>query len=382
MQFKEYVRFTKVSAFFAFCTALLSPVLSPYLKGMGFSDFQLGLVFSFLPLSIIIFSPMIGKLSDMTNRRMVIEIGIALEILAVAIYAFGNSLLMIGLARVLDAVAATTVSMITLAKVQDSIGSKKRGEYTGWTESFNYVGGLTAPVIGALLADKLFIRAPFFFSIALLSILFFSLFKKGDFPKIDGKKLNPLKEIKRFLSCRQLRGMGILGIVMHASTPAVSLFLPLFIIYELGLGISFVGYALFFLGFMHIFQFWFGKISDKYGSWKIVLLGCLISALGAIMMSFSTSFFVLAIFLFIRGIGNAMWNVSAWTLMSDIGEKRRKEGGTITSYLSIATMGAFISFLVSGLVVTFYNIQTLFLLNGLLVLAGIVFSYRFLKNKV
>jgi len=380
MQFKEYIRFTKVSAFFAFSTALLSPVLAPYLKGLGFSDFQLGIIFSFLPLSIIFFSPVVGKLSDVTNRKIVIEVGIILEILAIALYAFGNSFLMISFARVLDAIAATTVSMITLAKVQDTIGSKKRGEYTGWTESLNYLGGFVAPVIGAILADRFFIKAPFFVSITLLSILFFSLFKGDKIPKVDGKKLNPLKEIKKFLSYRELKGMGILGIAMHATTPAINLFLPLFIIYELGLSISFVGYALFFLGFMHIFQFWFGKVSDKYGSWKIVLMGCVISAVGMIFMSFSTSFALLALFLFIRGIGNSMWNVSAWALMSDIGEKRKREGGIITSYLSIATIGAFFSFLLSGLVVTYFDIKTLFLLNSIVVLIGVAFSYSFLKK--
>lgn len=382
MQFKEYLRFTKISAFFAFSTALLSPVLSPYLKGMGFSDFQLGLVFSLLPLSIILFCPFIGKLSDMTSRRIVIEMGIVLEVLAVVIYIFGNSLLLVGFARVLDALAAISVSLISLAGVQDVIGSRKRGEYTGWTETFNYLGGLTAPVIGALLADIFFIQAPFLLSMVLLSVLFFSLFRASPLPKIDGRKLNPLGEIGKFLSNRQLRGMAIAGIVMHASTPAINLFLPLFIIYELGLNISYVGYALFFLGFMHIFQFWFGKIADRHGSWKIVLLGCVISALGMTFMSFSTSFAMLILFLFIRGTGNAMWNVSAWSLMSDIGERSRREGSVITSYLSIATIGAFVSFLLSGLVVTFYSIQTLFLLDSIVVLAGAAVSYRFLKKKV
>jgi MFS family permease len=156
----------------------------------------------------------------------------------------------------------------------------------------------------------------------------------------------------------------------------------LFIIYELGLSISFVGYALFFYGVTHIFQFWFGKISDKYGSWKIVLLGCLIFAIGLGFLSISDNFLLIVLFLFIQGAGGGMWNTSAWSLMSDIGEKYKKEGSVVTTYISLAKMGAFVSFLLSGLVVTFYGIQTLFLINSFVILAGIALAYGFLKNNI
>ena len=380
MHFREYMKFTGVSAFFAFSIFLFNPILSPYIKGLGFGDFQISILFSILPLSVIVFSPIVGKLSDVAGRRVVIVMGIALEILAVLLYVFGRSFVLIGIARVFDAIAVVTVILVSLAKVEDVIGSKKRGEYTGWAESLNYVGRLVAPVIGAVIADMFFIEAPFFISIVLLLALFFFLFKREKIPKMARKNYNPLTEIKEFLSFRKLKGMGILGIVMHASTPAISLFLPLFIIYELGLGISFVGYAFFFMGFMHLFQFWFGRISDKYGSWKIVLLGCLISAISLGMMSLSNSFVFLALVLFIYGIGGGMWNTSAWSLMSDIGEKNRKEGEIATSYVSIAKIGAFFSFILSGLVVTYFSIQTLFLINGLVILAGMALSYSFLKK--
>lgn len=379
MQFRDYMKFTGVSAFFAFSTFLLSPVLSPYVKSLGFSDFQLGLIFSFLPLSIIIFSPIVGRLSDVAGRRAVILMGIGLEILAVLLYLLGRSFFLISFARVLDAIAVVTVTMISLARVEDAI-DRKRGEYTGWTQSLSYVGRLVAPVIGAVVADRFFIEAPFLVSIVLLAILFLFLFKKERIPKITKKSLNPLAEIRGFLSHRKLRGMAVMGMVMHASEPALRLFLPLFIIYELGLGISFVGFALFFEGITHVFQFWFGKVADKYGSWKIVLLGCFIYAAGLCLLGISDSFILLALCLLINGTGGAMWNTSAWSLMSDIGEKYRKEGSVVTTYISLAKIGSFASFLVSGLVVTFYGIQALFLANGLVILAGIVLAFSFLKN--
>ena len=380
MHFREYMKFTEISAFFIFSIYLFNPILSPYIKSLGFTDMQLSVLFSILPLSIVVFSPIVGKLSDISGRRIVIVSGIALEILAILLYIFGRSFALMSIARVFDAIAVVTVTMVSLAKVEDAIGYRKRGEYTGWTESLSYAGRLMAPVIGSMTAEIFFIEAPFFISVILLLALFFFLFKKEKMPKMAIKNYNPLTEIKEFFSFRKLKGMGILGITMHASTPAIGLFLPLFIVYELNLSINFVGYAFFFMGVMHLFQFWFGKISDKYGSWKIVLLGCLISAVGLSVMFLSNSFAFLALALFIYGIGGGMWNTSAWSLMSDVGEKNKKEGEITTSYVSIAKIGAFFSFILSGLVVTYFNIQTLFLINGLVILIGIVLSYNFLKK--
>ena len=173
--------------------------------------------------------------------------------------------------------------------------------------------------------------------------------------------------------------MAILGIVTHAAQPGIILFLPLFIVYNMGLDLIYVGYAFFILEIMHIFQFWFGKQADKYGAWKFVIIGCLTMALGMGLLYISNSFFTLIIFLFIQSIGRSMWNVSAWSFMSKVGEENKKEGEIAASYASIAKIGAFVSFLLSGIIVTFFGIQTLFLINAILVVFGVIFAYKFLR---
>ncbi|MCK4967901.1 MAG: hypothetical protein KAS12_02505, partial [Candidatus Aenigmarchaeota archaeon] len=86
------------------------------------------------------------------------------------------------------------------------------------------------------------------------------------------------------------------------------------------------------------------------------------------------------ILLFFVGLGNSMWNVSAWTLMSDIGEAKKIECGIIGSYISIAKTGAFLSFLVSGLVVQMWGINALFMANGILIILGTILAYPLFKN--
>jgi len=94
----------------------------------------------------------------------------------------------------------------------------------------------------------------------------------------------------------------------------------------------------------------------------------------------NNNFIVLILILFFMGTGTAMWNVSAWDFMSKVGEGVRKEGMVTTTYLSIAKIGAFFSFVFSGLIVTFFNTNILFLINGLIIMIGILLSYFFLKD--
>ncbi len=381
MHFNEYLRFTEISVFFIFSVYLFNPILSPYIKSLGFSDLQISLIFSLLPISIIIFSPIVGSLSDSIGRKKVILLGIFLEIIAVLLYIYGSSWIMIGTAKILDAIGITTVTLITLAKIEDSLDDRERGKYTGWSLSARYLGNLIGPVVGAVVASMFFIRAPFFISLGILFILFlYVLQKEKDRKRLIKKSLNPVKDIKDFLSFKKLRGMGILGIVMHATSPAMQVFLPLFIIEELGLNISYVGYAYFFMGIMHLLQFKFGKLSDRYGAWKVLLMGCIISASGMALLPFTHSFLLLAAALLFMGTGNSMWNVSAWNLMSRIGESAKEEGEIVTSYVSIAKIGAFLSFILSGFFVTYFGIKPLFIANSIIVLIGVFASYFFLRG--
>jgi len=381
MHFNEYLRFTEISVFFIFSVYLFNPILSPYIKSLGFSDLQISLIFSLLPISIIIFSPIVGSLSDSIGRKKVILLGIFLEIIAVLLYIYGSSWIMIGTAKILDAIGVTTVTLITLAKIEDSLDDRERGKYTGWSLSARYLGNLIGPVVGAVVASMFFIRAPFFISLGILFILFlYVLQKEKDRKRLIKKSLNPVKDIKDFLSFKKLRGMGILGIVMHATSPAMQVFLPLFIIEELGLNISYVGYAYFFMGIMHLLQFKFGKLSDRYGAWKVLLMGCIISASGMALLPFTHSFLLLAAALLFMGTGNSMWNVSAWNLMSRIGESAKEEGEIVTSYVSIAKIGAFLSFILSGFFVTYFGIKPLFIANSIIVLIGVFASYFFLRG--
>ena len=378
MNLNEYIRSTEINTIFFLAISMMSPVLAPYIKGLGFSDFQLSLLFAVNPLILIFYSTVIGRLSDYAGRRKVIALGIIGESVAILIYIFNTHWAMFVLARMLDAVAAVTVAIVSLAAIEDSI-KKGRGKFTGISLSLEYVGRLLGPIVGGLLADIVFIKAPFATSLIVIALLLF-LLPRSKVIKIRKKaKIGWLEGIRHFLSFKQLKGMALIGIVMHSAIPAFLVFLPLFITENLNLSFIFVGYAIFALESPHILQFVFGKWADRNAK-KLILVGTLISGLLMSLISQINIYTILLFVLFIRGIGLSMWNISAWTFMSEIGEKRRMEGEVIGSYLSIVKIGSFVSFILSGLLVYLYGISSLFLINGIIIVLGVLFAYPLLKK--
>ncbi len=383
MHHTDYLKITGVSVAFYFCISLLLPVLAPYIKGLGVNDAQLSWLFAVFPLVMIFASGLIGKLSDQVGRNTIIIAGILCQILAVALYLFGNSPALIVVARMLDATSAAAVALIAIAKIEDTLNDRNRGRMAGFALSLNHLAALLAPLIGGYLADRFFIQTPFVVSLALLGVLSVFLVAQDHFhmPVMRGRSLNIFKEMRDFVRVPQLRGMAILGMTMHAEMPATRVFLPLFIIESLGMDYTYVGLALFINGSMHLLQFIWGGISDRVGRGRMIVAGTLLWGVIWVAVSLVHGYTLLVTLLFIGGIGTSMWNVTAWSLMSDIGEKLKKEGEVVGTYMSIAKIGAFASFMVSGLIVMRFGIPTLFAIIGLVIIAGSLVSYPLLVRK-
>jgi len=381
----NFRKYAEINLMLTFALFLISPILGPYIKSMGYTNTQVSWIFAILPFSIIIFVPIIGNLSDKIGRKSIICMAIFAEIVAYSLYMYDQFLVCIIIARFLDAIAASILPLIVLAKVEDGI-KKDRGYLGGLFLSIGWFGKLASPLVGGLLADYFFIRAPFVVSIVIMAVLLLGLLKGTHLKnhKINKNDFNLFADIKTFLSFKDLRVMGLLGICAHAMLPATTLFLPIFILENLSLSNTHVGIALSVLGITHLLQGQFGRIGDRIGNAKSVVIGLLITGVTFCLIFLINSYIPLLILLFVQGIGRSMWNVSAWTLMSDIGEKVHKEGLVVTSYMSIAKIGALLSFLISGMIVDAYSFQHLVLLNGFVIIAAslgslLMFSKKYLK---
>lgn len=378
---ESYKSYSFMGFFFATSVAIILAVLPIYLQGLGYSDSQLGYLFAVFPLVVIFTIPFIGRISDDIGKKKIVILAIVAEIAALSMYLVAANVVMVVASRILEAVAAATLGIITLARVEDSIKSR-RGEKSGWYLTFSYLGRVVGGPIAIIMADLLFIQSPFFVAIGILGFLLMLLFDKKElhFKKIHKGDFDYVGNMKRYLSFKKLRGMAILGAAMQANHLPLTIFIPLFIINDLGEPLSSVGYILFLLGVSHLFQFYFGKMSDRIGPGKLVLTGVTIFGLGSMAIFMVNNLIELALVVGIMGLGSGMWNVSAWHLMSNIGEKIKREGLVVTSYMALASIGAFVSSMFSGIIVETFSFQLFALISGVWILAAVAISAKYILS--
>ncbi|HII71598.1 TPA: MFS transporter [Candidatus Woesearchaeota archaeon] len=370
---------TGITSVYLFCISLFHPILAPYVKSLGFNDLQLGIVFAIFPAVLIFAAPILGSISDHIGRKQVIIFGIGCQIMGIVLYMFDTYRPVIFFARLFESVAYAAVIYSGLAMMEDQLKDKVRGKFSGVALTILQIGQLLAPVIGGLLADQ-YLKLPFVIAMVVLLISFIMLtFRSNNHRhrKISKDDFRIWKKWKQFLKDRRLKGMAILGFVMHASIPLTFVFFPLFIIENFGLSFKYVGYATFAYTFFHLLQFLFGSIADRVGQWRGILFGTVMTGLGFIALHFADTYWTFMAVLVFAGLGTAVWNVTATSFLSQIGEATKIEGSVLGEYVSFAKMGDLLSYIASGAIAYYLGIQTLMTVIGVAIIlfSGAAYFY-------
>ncbi len=379
---EKIILITILTAFFAFGRTLINPILSPYIKGMGFSNFQVSLIFSVFSLAVIFLSPVIGKISDDIGRKRVILAGVFFSAVGFVFYYIAGWFFLVA-ARVFEAVGLIAVGLIALSKLEDIVKDRHRGGVTGFNESVNTIGGMFGPLFGGILADYFTIKAPFIAALAVMLFIFIGLlfWKEPHKQAFSPSDFNFVKTLRRFLSRKEFRAAALLGFFMHATVPLIYVFVPLLIVEEFKLGYSFVGYFMFAYAFFSLFQFAYGRISDAAGRTTIIILSTIMSGITLLLFSFSSSFGILFLLTLALSFANANWSVNMWSYLSTIGERGKFEGEVAGSFYSLAKVGSFFSYLLCSLLVLYLDIKFLFIIFGaLLVLSALIAKRTLVKG--
>ncbi|MCF7799194.1 MFS transporter [Candidatus Woesearchaeota archaeon] len=385
--FNKFVKTTTMDAFYYFVIYLYISFLSPYLSTLGWSESLKGWFFALFSLISIIAAPVVGTLSDKIGRFKVILFGLVLEIISLGGYILITDPVGLFLIRCLSAIAFNAVVVTSLSRINDTVEDEnKRSSITGTAQSIVSIAVIIAPFIGGYIADYygyeyIFLTAWTIMISLLLGLMIYDLcFFKNNYEhrkkeKLRKKDFNPLKDVRDVLRVKELRAVSILGVAANFSIPYMTLVLPFFIIQQMGLSNLHMSVAVFLMGLAHTLQFFFGRIADTIGSNKGTLIGLLLSALTLVAMSFVNNYGLLLVLIFVRAIGGSFWNVSAWSFMSTIAEKKRIEGKVVGSFTSISRVAVTISFVVSGFLLTSIG-RGIFALYGIIIIMGILVAKK------
>lgn len=357
----KFVKTTIIDVLFYFITYIYLTFFSPYLDLLGWSEFAKGWFFSIFAITGIIVAPIIGSVSDKVGRFKIILIGFSLEILAITGYILITNPVALMFLRVLSAIAFNTVVITAFSRVNDTFTNKERSKKTGIFHSLLSIAAMVAPLLGGVVADAYGYKAVFALSLVISIIVFVGILihdklfykdtsphrKKGTLKVRDG---NPILDILDMLKIKELKTLSFIGVMVNFIAPFTVMVLPFIIIKKMGLSNTHLSIALFIIGSAHICQFLFGSFADWFGKGKSIILGLVIAAFALIGMFYTRTYNVLLLLLLLKSVGGGLWNVSAWSYMSDIGEKLNMEGKIIGSYSALTRISTAISFIIAGII--------------------------------
>ena len=389
-QYHKFFKTTIISAIYFFVMYLYMPFLSPYLSTLGWSESLKGVFFALFSFAGIFFSIIAGNIADKIGRYKLIMFGIFIEILILIGYIFFQQIVMLFILRIFACLAYSAIILGGQARVNDDVENHRRGRINGLFHTVISITAIVAPLLGGFIADhynfiRLFEISAIIMIITLIGLYIYDFFFYDDNhphrekTKITMADFNILSNIKSVFIYKELRLAIFLGVVVNVAVPLITLVFPYVIIQQWGLSNAHLSIVIFLNAFAHIFQVFFGYLSEKIGNAKAIFLGVSFEAICLLAMFFTNRFDILLIFVFLRSIGTSLWNVSVMNYMSDVGEAHNIEGRVLGNYNSVIRMFMVISFILTGLLLVSLG-KWIFLIYGAIALGGILFVRKSLLS--
>ena len=145
---------------------IIIPVFPYYVKSMGASAFQLGLLLTVYSLCQFICAPIWGRYSDKVGRKPLLMLGIAGYAVSFIIYGLAHVLWLLFIARIAGGVLSAAVMPTAMAYIGDITTEEQRGSGMGLMGASMGLGMVMGPALGGILSGISF-TFPFFFAAGL-----------------------------------------------------------------------------------------------------------------------------------------------------------------------------------------------------------------------
>ena len=277
---------------------IVIPVLPFYAEGtkFGATPSQVGLLFASYSVLQLIFSPVLGRLSDKYGRRPVLLISLLGTSLGFLVLGFATTLWMLFLGRIIDGISGGNISTAQ-AYVADVTTEENRAKGMGLIGAAFGLGFVFGPAIGGILS-RWGINVPFLFAgglaFANAILLYFTLPETvtPDHPaRVSAASGRGWAQLIASLKNRRL---GFVLTIYFLSIVAFSIMtavFSLFLLFRLGYDPWHSGWIFAFVGIISatIQGGLIGKLVKRFGEPALVITGALLFAASLIITPFIQS---------------------------------------------------------------------------------------------
>jgi DHA1 family multidrug resistance protein-like MFS transporter len=360
------------------------PILPLYIEQLGVQDksqieMWSGFSFGCTTLVLALVSPFWGKMADNYGRKlMLLRASLGMAIVVICMGFVQNLYQLVALRLLQGTIAGFNSGAITLIATQTA---KERAGWALGTLSTGSVGGaLLGPLIGGYLAEVMGLRSVFFAMGLFLMIAFILtlIFVKEDFVKKEACRLSFHEICGRLPDRRLLLSMFvttfILSLALFTIEPIVTVYIDALspsndhIALISGLVFSASGIA------SMLAAPWLGKLSDKIGAHKVILVALITASCLFIPQAFVRNEWQLMALRFLLGLSTGALLPSINTLLKQC--IPNDVAGQVFGYNQMAQfLGTFSGAVAGGQIAAHFSLNYVFLVTSALLLFNAVWVY-------
>lgn len=371
--------------------SLVMPFLPLYVEQLGVTghselNMWSGLVFSITFLFSAIASPLWGGLADRKGRKIM---------LLRSALGMGIVMLLMGLAQniwqflVLRALLGLLGGFIPNANalIATQIPRHKSGWALGTLSTGAVSGALLGPLAGGFLADNYGLRPVFFMTAAVLFICFILtlFFIREQFTPVSKKEMLHVKEVFGSLKNRELvLSLFVTTLIIQVATGSIAPILTLYV-RDLAGNISNIAFISGMIASVPgvaalLCAPRLGKLGDRIGPEKILIVALIVSVLLLIPMSFVQTPWQLGVLRFLLGAADGALLPAVQTLL--VYNSSNQIAGRIFSYnQSFRDIGNVTGPLIGAAVSASYGFRAVFCVTALVVLINAIYTGISLRRR-
>jgi len=359
---------------------IVVPLLPIYADQLGATPIEIGLINGGFGIAVLVFLPVVGRLSDRIGRKVFLCSGLAVLIIASLGFIWAQNPLQLILVRCFQGLGASMHLPVAQAYLGDITPEGQEGRWMGRFNGVLFSAVGLGPLIGGLLTDLFSASTTFLVMAALCAVgLIATITLLPEVPKKTAKE----KESTVFTSLKKsskLKGAFAFQMANGFVMACMMTFLPLFANQNLGLSVSLIGLLIASQTPMALLQSYTGTLADKYSRRILVTAGGTVAIIFIVLLPMANSFWpLLAMYVLIAaGTAFAIPSVAAYV----VEEGRTLGMGTSMAMLMMAMqIGTGVGPIMLGGIVEFMGIKSAFYsAAGILLIGLAVFSWFIRKR--
>jgi MFS family permease len=359
---------------------MIIPLIPFYAQRFASGAGGIGILLDSFSVMQLIFSPILGRISDRLGRKPVLLFSILTSTGSFLLFTYAYSFLTLLISRIVAGLA--TEGAIAQAYIADITTKEERSTGIGKIGAAIGVGFILGPVIGGLLSPY-GIRIPGIAAL-LLSIINF-IFVLVFLPKAEkltqsNESSSFIKDIKDLLTAvkEPLTGqIYIIYLIVTLAFSAIPVIVPLLTIDYFGFTEIEMSYVFIFIGVIQVALQGFGikRLVSKLGEEKLIILGPLVLAFGIVLTPLLASIPGFGVSTVLVAIGVGITNTAVPGFISLMTSAER-QGSTLGVTQSIGSIARIFGPVIGGYITEAYNVQLSFYISGVLLLIPFIIGCR------